>query len=161
MTPNASKAKLVVQAPHGRSGSNLHFPQVLFYIRPAPEPLRSYIDRFSVVAIGLTAFFHYSSDKCYGRGIDARDDSLVTIPVERRRSTENVPTQLHNLESYDQSWTFRTKMVQDTLALTSVINIRSDGSEDGPAPYSRNRKRRWHSKVATGCLKCKERRISR
>ena len=45
-------------------------------------------------------------------------------------------------------------------ALVSVIDIRANAPESGgAAPYPIDRKRKWHSKVATGCLKCKERRI--
>ncbi|KAJ9609403.1 hypothetical protein H2200_005730 [Cladophialophora chaetospira] len=45
------------------------------------------------------------------------------------------------------------------MSLTSVIDIRVDSDESSSTAYPRHRKRKWHTKVATGCLKCKSRRI--
>ncbi|KIW86909.1 uncharacterized protein Z519_12531 [Cladophialophora bantiana CBS 173.52] len=44
-------------------------------------------------------------------------------------------------------------------ALMSIIDVRGKASESGPRAYPRHRKRKWHAKVPTGCLRCKQRRV--
>lgn len=50
-----------------------------------------------------------------------------------------------------------TATVASMPALMSVIDIRSSSAAD--CQYPRNRKRKWHTKVLTGCMKCKARRV--
>jgi hypothetical protein len=47
------------------------------------------------------------------------------------------------------------------VRLVPVIEVRGEGSGSRPNACAGNRKRKWHSKVATGCLRCKARRISK